>query len=466
MKSCRMMTSDGCRSSLILADFRELTILRRYDTHGKAGLEGGGGMPGGMDSNDLFSQLFGGGGGGFFGGGGGGRPQGPRRGKDLVHRISVSLEDLYKGKVQKLALSKSVLCKGCDGLGGKKGAVKECSACHGQGVRVTLRQLGPMVQQIQQPCGDCDGTGEIVDPKNRCKQCNGKKTQQERKVLEVHIDKGMKSGQQIKFPGESDQSPGIEPGDVIFVVEEKEHPRFQRKGDDLFCEAEIDLLTALAGGEFAIEHLDDRTLKVQITAGEIIKPGKWRIPKLLLIFAYPSSQAFSRSSRARVCRRIDTITTATSTSSCPSSSPTACLPNKWPHSNRPCRLGNRWPRSRPSTRLRKYSSRSRRRGRGAAPRQWTRMRTMRCEADRACSVPSVSRHDPILLALIAHGILPQNKCTTCRGKCTKTWDSIPTCIQISYVVLGFDSGAYVYAKWKVSSVSWLTLRSPCTWVHE
>lgn len=287
MKSCQMTTSDGCRSSLILADVRELTTLRRYDTHGKAGLEGGGGMPGGMDSNDLFSQLFGGGGGSFFGGGGGGRPQGPRRGKDLVHRISVSLEDLYKGKVQKLALSKSVLCKGCDGLGGKKGAVKECSACHGQGVRVTLRQLGPMVQQIQQPCGDCDGTGEIVDPKNRCKQCNGKKTQQERKVLEVHIDKGMKSGQQIKFPGESDQSPGIEPGDVIFVVEEKEHPRFQRKGDDLFCEAEIDLLTALAGGEFAIEHLDDRTLKVQITAGEIIKPGKWRIPKLLPTFAYP-----------------------------------------------------------------------------------------------------------------------------------------------------------------------------------
>jgi hypothetical protein len=51
----------------------------------------------------------------------------------------------------------------------------------------------------------------------------------------------------------------------------------------LFCEAEIDLLTALAGGEFAIEHLDDRTLKVQITAGEIIKPGKWRLHHCLPI---------------------------------------------------------------------------------------------------------------------------------------------------------------------------------------
>lgn len=346
---------------------------------------------GGMDSSDLFSQLFGGGGGGFFGGGGGGgRPQGPRRGKDLVHRISVSLEDLYKGKVQKLALSKSVLCKGCDGLGGKKGAVKECQACHGQGVRVTLRQLGPMVQQIQQPCGDCEGTGEIVDPKNRCKQCNGKKTQQERKVLEVHIDKGMKSGQQIKFPGESDQSPGVEPGDVIFVVEEKDHPRFQRKGDDLFCEAEIDLLTSLAGGEFAIEHLDDRTLKVQITAGEIIKPGKCCDEPSALPADHHSLQVFSRLSRARVCRRIDTTTTATSTSSCPSSSPIACPRNRWPPSKRPFRLGNRLPRSRPSTRSRKCSCRSRRTGRRAEPRLWTRMRTMKCEVDRAYSVLSVS----------------------------------------------------------------------------
>lgn len=226
---------------------------------------------GGMDPQDLFSQLFGGGGGGFFGGGG--RPQGPRRGKDLVHRIGVSLEDLFKGKVQKLALSKSVLCPGCDGQGGKKGSVKTCTSCRGQGVKVMFRQLGPMMQQIQQPCTECDGTGEIMDPKDRCKQCHGKKVVSERKVLEVHIDKGMKSGQQIKFQGESDQAPGIVPGDVVIVVEEKPHERFQRKGDDLYTDANIDLLTALAGGEFYIPHLDNDALKVIIAPGECIKPG-------------------------------------------------------------------------------------------------------------------------------------------------------------------------------------------------
>jgi hypothetical protein len=34
-------------------------------------------------------------------------------------------EDIYKGKVSKLALQKSVICGGCDGRGGKEGAVKE-----------------------------------------------------------------------------------------------------------------------------------------------------------------------------------------------------------------------------------------------------------------------------------------------------------------------------------------------------
>jgi DnaJ family protein A protein 2 len=247
-----------------------------YDRAGKEGLEGGmGGMGGGMDPQDLFSQLFGGGG-GFFGGGGG-RPSGPRRGKDLVHRIAVSLEDLYKGKVQKLALSKSVLCKGCEGRGGKAGAVQTCKGCNGQGFKIMYRQLGPMMQQIQQPCGECEGTGEIINPKDRCKTCNGKKVLSERKVLEVHIDKGMKSGQQIKFAGESDQAPNVVPGDVVIVIEEKPHERFQRKGDDLLIERDIDLLTALAGGDIYIPHLDERVLKVVIVPGEIIKPGATKV---------------------------------------------------------------------------------------------------------------------------------------------------------------------------------------------
>ncbi|CBQ73123.1 probable YDJ1-mitochondrial and ER import protein [Sporisorium reilianum SRZ2] len=246
-----------------------------YDRFGEQGLEGGG-MGGGMDPQDLFSQLFGGGGGGFFGGGGG-RPRGPRKGKDLVHRVKVSLEELYVGKVTKLALQKHVLCKKCDGRGGKEGAVKTCHGCNGQGIKVVLRQLGPMVQQMQQTCPECQGLGEIINPKDRCKECNGKKINQERKVLEVRIDKGMEDGQQITFKEEADQAPNTIPGDVVIVIDEKEHPRFKRRKNDLFINVEVDLLTALAGGKILIEHLDDHALSVEIPAGEVIKPGDVKV---------------------------------------------------------------------------------------------------------------------------------------------------------------------------------------------
>lgn len=128
-----------------------------------------------------------------------------------------------------------------------------------------------MIQQVQQACDECSGTGEIINMKDRCKTCNGKKVVSEKKVLEVHIDKGMKGGQTINFRGESDQAPGVTPGDVIIVIEEKPHERFKRQDNDLFVEVELDLLTALGGGQFAIKHLDDRALAVNITPGEVIK---------------------------------------------------------------------------------------------------------------------------------------------------------------------------------------------------
>lgn len=243
-----------------------------YDQFGEAGLNGDGGM-GGMNPEDLFSSLFGN---SFPFGGGSSKSHhssGPRKGKDMAHQIKVTLEDLYKGKTTKLALSKNVLCKGCDGVGGKAGAVKQCGECNGRGIKVTMRQLGPMIQQMQSVCGECRGEGEIIREKDRCKKCHGKKTVQERKVLEVHVDKGMQGGQRVVFSGEADQAPGITPGDVVIILEEVEHPRFQRKKDDLFCHITIDLLTALAGGTFNIEHLDKRVLSVNILPGEVIKPG-------------------------------------------------------------------------------------------------------------------------------------------------------------------------------------------------
>ena len=38
----------------------------------------------------------------------------------------------------------------------------------------------------------------------------------------------MRDGQKIVFHGEGDQEPGLEPGDIIIVLDQREHPRFTR----------------------------------------------------------------------------------------------------------------------------------------------------------------------------------------------------------------------------------------------
>eukprot|EP00744_Colponema_vietnamica_P000383 GILI01000678.1.p2 GENE.GILI01000678.1~~GILI01000678.1.p2 ORF type:complete len:432 (-),score=173.40 GILI01000678.1:570-1865(-) len=238
---------------------------RIYDEFGEDGLKEGGG--GGGDPTDIFDLLMG----GRRGRGGSGAPR-QRKGEDVVHPITVTLEDIYNGKTTKLAVNKDVICSGCEGKGGD--SVKECTSCNGQGVKIAIRQIGPgMITQQQVICKECSGEGKIISEKDRCQQCKGNKTVKERKVLEVFVDKGVPNNHKIVFAGEADQAPNTLPGDIIFVVKEKNHDVFTRKGADLVMEKSITLAEALTGFKFVLEHLDKRQLLIQSNPGEIIKPG-------------------------------------------------------------------------------------------------------------------------------------------------------------------------------------------------
>ncbi|KAF2350511.1 Heat shock protein DnaJ cysteine-rich domain [Trinorchestia longiramus] len=202
--------------------------------------------------DDIFGHIFGGGGGGmaspfgglggFLGGfGGGGRRRGPTRGEDTVHRLKVSLEELYVGKVSKLQLSKNTICTDCGGVGGH-GTINTCGECRGRGITVTVNQIGPgMVQQMQSKCRSCDGEGELMAESDRCKTCSGRKVVPNTKLLEVTVEPGMRDEQKIVFRGEGDQVPGVEPGNVLIVLQEKPHATF-----NLFC-APTDCVRGISG---------------------------------------------------------------------------------------------------------------------------------------------------------------------------------------------------------------------------
>ncbi|KAF6149882.1 hypothetical protein GIB67_008603 [Kingdonia uniflora] len=63
-------------------------------------------------------------------------------------------------------------------------------------------------------------------------------------------------------------------GDIVFVLQQKEHPKFKRKSDDLFIEHTLSLTEALCGFQFTITHLDGRQLLIKSNPGEVIKPGQ------------------------------------------------------------------------------------------------------------------------------------------------------------------------------------------------
>jgi DnaJ family protein A protein 2 len=134
-----------------------------------------------------------------------------------------------------------------------------------------------MIQQMQTVCNDCGGKGEQIKEEDKCKECKGKKVTKEKKILSVYVDKGMRHGQKVVFSGESDEAPGQEPGDIIFVLVEKKHEVFKRNGNDLFMELTIPLIEALGGFSFTIKHLDERVLVVKSEKGEIINPGETRV---------------------------------------------------------------------------------------------------------------------------------------------------------------------------------------------
>eukprot|EP00755_Sulcionema_specki_P005651 Sspe_Gene.33348::Locus_16284_Transcript_1_1_Confidence_1.000_Length_1320::g.33348::m.33348/K09503/DNAJA2; DnaJ homolog subfamily A member 2 len=226
--------------------------------------------------SDIFSAFF-----------GGRKRGGEPKPKDIVHEFQISLEEFYNGKTKKIAATRDRLCTACDATGIKKDSGKtrddfQCSACHGQGVQVMLQPvMMGLHQRVQVKCKSCNGRGYDIPASMQCNKCEGKQTVKERKILEVHIEKGMKRNDSITLQGEGDQIPGVRlSGDVIIVLAQKKHDFFQRRGRHLFIDQEITLAEALTGFQLPIQHLDGRQLLIKTRPGQVLDPQRlWVIDR-------------------------------------------------------------------------------------------------------------------------------------------------------------------------------------------
>ena len=115
-------------------------------------------------------------------------------------------------------------------------------------------------------------------------------------LLAMLLSAGMKDGQQIRFSAEGDQEPGVEPGDIIVVLDEQKHPLFKRRGHDLFIDFELDLVDALCGFQKTIETLDKRTLLVTSLPGMYVSHSD-------VLCRHVSRSLWSRCQRNKVALR-------------------------------------------------------------------------------------------------------------------------------------------------------------------
>ncbi len=137
-----------------------------------------------------------------------------------------------------------------------------------QPVEVTLQEAytgGARTYNIQatETCAFCRGTGLVGD--KTCANCSGQGQLARSKRIQVKIPPGVESGSRIRVAGEGQPGTGGGPrGDLYLVITVKPDPLYERKGDDLYLDFEVDLVTAMLGGEARILLPDERKLVLTI----------------------------------------------------------------------------------------------------------------------------------------------------------------------------------------------------------
>ncbi|UCE19966.1 MAG: molecular chaperone DnaJ [Gemmatimonadota bacterium] len=210
------------------------------------------------DFEDILGDLFGG---SFFGDIFGGRRtsarrrRGPQRGADLQVRLKLTLEEITRGVEKKIKLTQLQTCSACHGTGAKSSDhVKTCPACHGSGElrQVSRSLLGQFVNVST--CRTCGGEGQVVD--QPCPTCSGQGRVRGTTTITVKVPAGVASGNYIPIRGQGNAGPrGGPAGDVIVFIEEKEHPDFERHGDDIIFHKAISIPQAILGDDVEIPTL-------------------------------------------------------------------------------------------------------------------------------------------------------------------------------------------------------------------
>ena len=237
---------------------------QQYDTFGTADGHGfdassffGGAHGNGQHfSSDFFSDIFG----GFFGGNQG-FDSAPIKGRNIQVTDTITLEELFEGKLLNIQFDSYIHCKDCKAQGITSNS--SCSHCKGRGYTTS----GFNLFEFKTPCEYCKQTGRNM--KNVCKPCNGEGRVRSRINHKLKIPRGYDINKSLVYDGLGEagvRSNGNRDadGDLILKLHLQKHNIFTKEGNDISMEYSISLNDAICGCTIELQSIDQKQYTLQV----------------------------------------------------------------------------------------------------------------------------------------------------------------------------------------------------------
>jgi DnaJ-class molecular chaperone len=203
--------------------------------------------------------------------------------KPSIHRINISLDEIYKGVKKTIQVHHTVLCGSCTGSGmiGKVNN-QTCSTCQGSGQQTHMRSLGPgMMQQVSQKCSKCQGSGRFVHENDKCRACSGHGFIKTKSRLEITVPPGAdektillkddKKGGHVR----SRQTNKLHVRPLLVMLTCTRHKIFQRCEEHLIMILKISIWEALCGIDQVITVLNEKIVRIQTPKNVVCSPGMY-----------------------------------------------------------------------------------------------------------------------------------------------------------------------------------------------
>ncbi len=232
-----------------------------YDRYGHRGLRGAGvhdySRMGFGDIFSMFAEIFG------QSAGFGGMGQRSHRGYDLETEVELTLQEVASGAEKSLEFVREDFCDTCSGSGAKPGSSPaRCPTCAGYG---QVETSGGGFFRLVRTCPDCRGKGTIVS--EPCTGCKGTGRQRKKRVLTLHIPRGVEDGQGLRIRGEGEPGgEGEPPGDLRCYVRVRPDPFLDRQGNDVVCQVPITFTQAALGATVEGPSLNGK-VEIAVPAG-------------------------------------------------------------------------------------------------------------------------------------------------------------------------------------------------------